>query len=104
MRSRRAGVVVLVVAGVALLVFVMAEFVSCGNGSERTAPTTFTAPRPTGTSAPTVPPPTVPTTPPTTASTRPYQTGMNGALGLDEAALDRELDAISSTGVRWLRK
>ena len=104
MRSRRAGVVAIVVAVVALLVLVMAEFVSCGNGSERTAPTTFTTPRDTGTVSPTLPSTTGPTTPPTTVSAGPWQTGMNGTAGLDDAELNRELDAIAATGVKWVRK
>jgi hypothetical protein len=79
---------------------------ACGNGNDRTAPTTFTLPDDTRAAQPTTPPPTLDAAPPNAQPTRPWRTGFaNGVmpLQLDDAALDRDLDEMAATGARWLR-
>ncbi|MDQ1522040.1 MAG: hypothetical protein QOI55_3113 [Actinomycetota bacterium] len=107
---RRVALIVTVVAGVLVIALAMAEFVACGNGNDKSAPTTFTAPHDTKAAQPTTPPPTLPPTtvgqlPREVFPPRPWRTGFNGVLStlLDDAALARDTAAMAATGARWLR-
>jgi hypothetical protein len=99
-------VIISVVAGASALAIAMAAFAACGNGDDRTAPTTFTAPHDTKAAQPTVPPPTTGELPGELLPPRPWRTGFaNGvmSLQLDDAQLARDMDAMAATGARWLR-
>jgi hypothetical protein len=106
---RTAGTVAI---GVRLVVLVLvagmiaATMAACGNGDDRSAPTTFTVPNDTRAAQPTTPPPSLAVAPSNPQPTRPWRTGFaNGVmpLQLDDAALDRDLDEMAATGARWLR-
>src|SRR5919201_2007550 len=99
--SRRVALVVTIVVGVVLLGVSTAAFVACGNGNDKSSPTSFTRPRDTTPVHPTMPPPTA--APVAPSNPRPWRTGMNGELGIDQADFDRDIAGIAATGVRWMR-
>jgi hypothetical protein len=108
MRNGRARVISIVAVSTAVLALggAMAVFAACGNGDDRVADTTFTAPRDTEAAQPTAPPPSIGQLPGERLPPRPWRTGFaNGVmpLQLDDAQLARDLDGMAATGARWLR-
>jgi hypothetical protein len=108
-RGRRT-VGITIAVGLVAIAFAVSAFVSCGNGDDRSSPTTFTAPRDraAATTAPrlTLPPTTKGTLPGENLPPRPWRVGFaNGVmpLELDDAQLAADLDGMAATGARWLR-
>jgi hypothetical protein len=104
---RRVALGTSIVAVLAALAIGASVLASCGNGDDRSSPTTITAPPDTTGTKPTVPPPTTSgTIPGEDLPPRPWRIGVASGvmpLGLSDADLARDLDGVAATGARWVR-